>query len=115
MTTGQTVSAKRPDRCHVCGQRRRRSNPQNGFYWALLHLLSEQLRPNGEAYSAEQFHTYYKSRFLGCDDVTLPNGKTLVIPRSSADLDVTAFGEYFDKVQADAAERGVYLDSMEGA
>ena len=25
----------------------------------------------------DQFHAYYKTRFLGCDDVPLPNGKTL--------------------------------------
>jgi hypothetical protein len=76
--------------------------------------MAAKLIPGGQAYSAEQYHTYYKSRFLGCDDVTLPNGRTLAIPRSTADLDVAAFSAYFDQVQADAAERGVYLDSMEG-
>mgnify|MGYP000897649738 FL=1 len=68
---------------------------------------------NGQRHSAEAFHLYYKSRFLGCDDVRLPNGRTLAIPRSSADLDVAEFGEYLDKVQADAAERGVYLADLD--
>lgn len=69
----------------------------------------------GQRYSADTFHTYYKSRFLGADDVTLPNGKTLTIPRSSADLATDEFADYFDRVQADAAERGVYLADMEAA
>ena len=103
----------RSDRCPTCGRKHKRSNPANAYYWLLLHKIAER-EWSGSKYSAEQFHTYYKSRFLGCDDVTMPNGKTLSIPRSSADMDVAEFGEYFDKVQADAAERGVYLDSLDG-
>lgn len=101
-----------PKRCSQCGRRYRRSNQANAAYWTLLHALAAKLRPGGEAYSAEQFHTYYKSRFLGCVDVKLPNGKTLTIPNSTADLDVAEFSDYFDAVQADAAERGVFLADL---
>lgn len=100
-------------RCPACHRRIKRSNPANARYWLLLHELAAKLKPGGQAYSAEAFHTYYKSRFLGCDDVRLPNGKTLTIPRSSADLDVAEFADYTGKVEADAAERGVYLADME--
>lgn len=100
-------------RCPTCHRRIKRSNPANARYWLLLHELADKLRPGGQAYSAEAFHAYYKSRFLGCDDVKLPNGKTLTIPRSSADLDVAEFADYASKVEADAAERGVYLADME--
>jgi hypothetical protein len=108
------TSTCRSDRCPTCNQRRRRRIPQNALYWALLHEMAANLAPGGVSYSAEQYHTYYKSRFLGCDDVKLPNGKTLAIPHSTADLDVAAFSAYFEQVQADAAERGIFLDSMEG-
>lgn len=47
--------------------------------------------------------------------MTMPNGKTLTIPRSTANLDVAEFSAYFDAVQADCAERGVYLADMESA
>jgi hypothetical protein len=67
---------------------------------------------HGQRFSADSFHQYYKSRFLGADDVNLPNGKTLTIPHSTANLDVAEFAAYFDAVQADAAERGVYLDEL---
>lgn len=82
------------------------------MYWSLLHMLASKLQP---PYSAETYHKYYASRFLGCDDMTLPNGKVLTIPRSTADLDVAEFSEYLDKVQADAAERGVFLADLEAA
>ena len=101
----------KPDRCPTCHRRHKRSNPQNAMLWALYHKMSER-KWNGEQYSAESFHMYYKSLFLGCDDVAMPNHKTLQIPRSTANLDVAEFGDYFDKVQADAAERGVHLDEL---
>ena len=99
-------------RCPHCGRRYKRSNPQNAVYWSLLHEMAQKLKPGGETYSAEQYHAYYKSRFLGCEDVKLPNGKTLTIPNSTTDLDVAEFSDYFDAVQADAAERGVHLADL---
>lgn len=81
------------------------------MYWELLHMMAARAW-NGQHYSADQFHEYYKSRFLGADDVRLPNGRTLTIPRSSADLTTEEFSEYLDRVQADAAERGVYLADL---
>ena len=97
------------DRCPLCHRRHKRSNAQNAILWALYHKMAER-KWAGQEYSAESFHKYYASKFLGCDDLTLPNGKTLSLPRSTASLDVAEFSDYFDKVQADAAERGVYLD-----
>lgn len=101
-------------RCPTCHRRIKRSNQANARYWLLLHELSSRLRPGGQSYSAEQFHAYYKSRFIGCDDVRLPNGKVLTIPRSSADLDTGEFADYAAQVEADAAERGVYLADVDG-
>ena len=100
-------------RCPTCGRREKRSNPANARYWLLLHLIASKLRPDGNTYSADAFHVYYKSRFLGCDDVALPNGRTLTIPRSTAQLESAEFANYAAQVEADAAERGVYLDSIE--
>ena len=101
------------ERCPTCRRRIKRSSQANRLYWLLLHELADKLRPDGQQYSAEAFHTYYKSRFLGCDDVKLPNGKTLTIPRSSADLDIAEFADYVAQVEADAAERGVFLADRE--
>ena len=100
------------DRCPTCHRKHKRGNAVNALYWALLHRMAA--RPwGGQHYSPSSFHAYYASKFLGCDDVRLPNGVTLSIPRSTSALDVDEFGRYLDQVQADCAERGVYLEDME--
>jgi hypothetical protein len=87
-----------------------RSNEANRRYWALLHVMAEKLRPLDQTYSAEQWHLYAKSRWLGADDVKVPNGKVIVIPRSTADLDTAAFNDYMTAVEAWANEHGCYLE-----
>ena len=74
--------------------------------------MADKLRPDGRHYTAESFHIYFRSRFLGCDEYEMPNRETMLIPRSTANLDADEFSDYLAKVEADAAERGVYLDEM---
>jgi hypothetical protein len=103
------MATSHSDRCPTCGRKHKRRNPQNALYWLLLHKMAER-KWDGQTYSAESFHKYYAGKFLGMDDVKLPNGKVLHIPESTSKLDVAEFGDYFDKVQADANERGVWVD-----
>jgi hypothetical protein len=104
------MTTSRSDRCPTCHRRHTRTNDANRRYWLLLHAIADKVRPGGNAYSADTWHTYCKSRWLGCDDVALPNGKTLTIPRSTAALDVAEFGDYMDAVEAWAHERDVWLE-----
>lgn len=104
------MNLHKPDRCPTCHRKHRRSHPQNARYWALLHVMSEQIKPEGSTYSADQWHLWAKSKFLGCDDVRLPSGKVLTIPRSTADLDTGAFADYMTQVEAFANERGAFLE-----
>jgi len=97
------------NRCPTCRRPLRRRNPQNALLWALYHRMAER-EWNGQRFSAEAFHEYYKRRFLGADDVPLPNGRTITVAHSTAHLGVDEFSDYFDRVQADANERGVYLE-----
>jgi len=99
-------------RCPTCHRKRTRSTEANRRYWLLLHLIADKVRPYGEVYSPESFHHYFKSRFLGCEEVRLPNRKTLLIPHSTASLDVAAFSEYLTKVEAWAGERDVWLEDV---
>lgn len=114
MTSTRSSSAAPPERCPTCGRKRTRSNALNSRYWALLHRIAERLRPQGQVFSADQWHIYAKSRWLGCDDITLPNGKVIPIPRSSARLEGPEFSKYMDQVEAWAAAHDVYLDGLEG-
>ena len=96
-------------RCPTCGRKQRRSSEANRRYWALMHEISENIKPQGKQYSSEVWHDYLKQKFLGADERQLPNGKTLVIPHSTAELDTAGFADYMTQVEAWANEHGAYL------
>lgn len=100
------------ERCPTCGRKRRRTNEANRYYWLLLHAIAEKVKPEDKQYSAETWHSYWKLKLIGGNDVTLPNGKVMVIPKSSAELDTGEFQEYVSQIEAWAHERGVYLDEL---
>jgi hypothetical protein len=104
----------KPERCPTCGRRHRRSNQANARLWLLYHAIADHVKPKKRSFSAGSWHLYLKTRFLGCDDVPLPNGEVLLIPRSTAELDTNEFAEYMTKVEAWAAEHDVWLADMEG-
>lgn len=100
------------ERCPTCRRRMRRSTQANSRYWLLLHRIAEHLKPEGQSYSAESYHLYFKSRYLGCEDMKLPNGKVLTIPNPSSELDVPEFNDFMTQVEAWAAERDIYLEDV---
>jgi hypothetical protein len=104
------MTTVRSERCPTCKRLIRRSTDQNKRLWALYHVMSSRIKPRGEAYSADQWHLYCKTKFLGAEDVKLPSGKVLVMPLSTADLDTAAFGDYMTKVEAFANEHGAFLE-----
>lgn len=98
-------------RCPTCGARRRRTSKANAYYWALLHAISEQIKPAGESFGVEAWHAWAKSRWLGASDQRLPNGKVIPVPASSHDLSEQEFADYTQKVEAWAVgERGVIFE-----
>lgn len=100
------------ERCPTCHRRYRRSNPANARYWLLLSLIAEKVKPEERAFSTETWHTYFKSRYLGCDEHKLPNGMTMQIPKSSADLDTAEFTTYMNQVEEWARDRDVWLEDI---
>lgn len=100
------------DRCPTCRRKIRRSNEANRRYWLVLHTLADKVKPKEVHYSAETWHTYFKLKLLGGDDVRLPNGKVIVVPKSSAELDKSEFHAYAEQVELWMNERGVYLDEV---
>lgn len=85
----------------------KRSVEQNRRYWLLLNEISEGLPVQGVTHSADSWHLYFRQKFIGSDDLTLPNGKTLTQPISTTTLDVGAFSEYMERIEAWAAGHGL--------
>lgn len=100
------------DRCPTCKRKIRRTNEANRRYWLLLHVIADKVKPEGQQYSPETWHTYFKLKLLGGDDVKLPNGKVIVVTKSSAELDTSEFHAYAEQVELWAGERGAYLDEL---
>lgn len=96
-------------RCPTCGQEEKRSNDQNSRYWKLLSKLAEK-PVQGVKYSSETWHTYCKFKWLGAEDITLPNGKVITQPKSTAGLTKPEFSEYMMNVETWCNEHNVWLD-----
>lgn len=94
-------------RCPTCGAAPKRNTEQNKAYWALLHDIAEQVQVQGKVYSAEQWAEYWKQRLLGAEEISLPNGKTVLRSRSTSSLDKDEFSDYMTKIEVFASERGV--------
>lgn len=97
-------------RCPKCGRMPKRTSEQNKRYWQLITNLSANLPVQESRYGPEAWHTYMKMRYLGADEVSLPNGKTIVSPKSTSDLDRMEFADYMTQVEAWCNEHGVWLD-----
>jgi hypothetical protein len=75
-------------------------------------MVADKATPQGERFSVQAWHEYLKRKFIGAEEVKLPNGQTMTIAHSSADLSVDEFSTYVTKVEAWAAEHGFYLDEL---
>ena len=95
------------NRCPYCGHAPKRNLEQNRRYWALLHDIADQLKPQGQQYSADTWHEYWKQRLLGAEEIKLPNGKVVSRSRSTSDLDKDEMSVYITQIEAWASEKGV--------
>jgi hypothetical protein len=101
------------DRCPTCHRKKKRSSQANARYWALVYKIAENVRVGADIFSGKAWHLHFKSKFLGCDDIPMPDGTVMTVARSSADEDSPEFAEYMTKVEAWAAtEHNVYLDEL---
>lgn len=88
--------------------RRARSSEQNKRYWALVGEIAAQ-PVRGQRFVADAWHEYFKGKFIGKEEIKLPNGEIFNRPISTTTLDVLQFGEYMTQVEAWAAEHGILL------
>ena len=95
--------------CPTCGQRKRRSIPQNKRYFALLTAAQDKL-----GYSSHVIHEYMKQKFLPCKIVHIGN-EDKIISGSTADLpmhgpETPNWDDYSMQVEVFLATQGIYLD-----
>ena len=87
---------------------RQRSTQQNKRYWALLGEIAAAAEINGQRFSTETWHHFLKQKFIGLEDVVLPDGQVIHQPISSTKLSTAEFNSYMERIEAYAAsELGV--------
>lgn len=84
----------------------KRSIDQNRRYWAMLRELSAIAWVDGRQYPDEVWHEQFRRWFIGCVDVTLPDGSVEQHGISTTTLSIEQFGVYMTQIEAWAAENG---------
>jgi hypothetical protein len=86
----------------------KRSLEQNRLYWAILSDISEQVVP-GKSYEPSVWHEYLRALFLPERFMELPDGSVKMLDPSTAELSLTDFSEYVEKVIQWALQHDVKL------
>lgn len=89
-------------------RRKARSVEQNRRYWAIVNEIAQQ-PVQGQRFIAEAWHEWFKGKFIGKEEVKLPNGEIYNRPISTTTLDVVQFSEYMTQIEAWAAGHGILL------
>lgn len=86
-----------------------RSVQANRLYWSRIEEIADQLTPGGVVYTTDAWHEYFARKFLPQTWMTLPNGKTALVRKSTKQLTVAEFGDYLERIAAWAAHHEVTL------
>jgi hypothetical protein len=109
----EAIRAKGPLYLKASTAKEKRSIEQNARYWGgVLPQIAEQVKVNDKLHPVASWHEYFKFRFLGAEEIEMPDGKTFVAPLSTAKLSVGEFGNYMTCVEAWGAERGVIFNDL---
>lgn len=87
-------------------EKNRRSLTQNAYYWVYLGVIAEET-----GHLPEELHAYFKRVMLPPKNLTVL-GKSIKVPKSTADLSKIEFGDYLDKI---VAETNISLPDPEAA
>ena len=86
-----------------------RTSAQNSFYWATLHAISEQIRPQNQTHDQDVWHAYFKTRYLPGRMIELPNGQVMESEPTTTGLTKAQFSDYVEQVLAWATNHGLQM------
>jgi hypothetical protein len=89
---------------------RKRTNPQNSYYWKIVvPLVQQAMNSFGNDFDKDEVHEFLKKEF-NWEDKEMKEGMYVRVPRSTTKLSTTEFSDYKEKIQQFAAEvLGVYV------
>ncbi len=86
-----------------------RTSAQNSFYWATIHAISEQIRPQGNQHDPDVWHAYFKTKLLPGRMIELPNGQVVEQEPTTTGLTKAQFSDYVEQVLAWATNHGLQM------
>lgn len=92
----------------IAPARTKRSIDQNSLFWEWMEELSAYFTKNGRPLSKDDAHDLMCHLFLGYDDKILGQQQIRKM-RTTSRLGMTEFGEFMDRIDAWAADKGCYL------
>jgi hypothetical protein len=103
-----------PIRLIVTADERRRTNESNRYYWGVvLRGIAEQAWVDGRQYDKDTWHEYFADLYGVKAEKQLPDGRLLLVRKSTSDYSVGEFSDYLTLVQAHAAnDFGVSFDGV---
>jgi hypothetical protein len=102
------AAAGKPLAVTVSEYKTKRTLAQNARLHPILEEIAEQAWLRGRRFDMEAWKEHYRRKFIGTEEVEYPDGTREERGISTTTLDVAAFSEFMDKIQADAtSELGV--------
>lgn len=101
------------DHCPYCGAMSKLTRMQRNLYWAILRIIEEQLAIKGKHFGAAAWDEYFKERYLGKEEVELPNGKIITRTRGTSSLKKDEMSEYMLKIESWCGQHGVQLPDFD--
>jgi hypothetical protein len=96
------AEAGKPLAVTVAEHKSKRSVEQNARLHALLTEVAAQAWVNGRQFSVEVWKEHYKRKFIGTEEIELPDGKVEERGISTTTLDVGGFSDLMTKIEEDA-------------
>lgn len=91
-------------------RRKRRSNPQNAYYWGVVvPMVKDAINDFGNEFDTEETHEFLKARFNSVE-VEMKDGYYFDVPRSTTGLTTVDFMAYLDRIKLFGADiLGIYI------
>ena len=104
------AEAGKPLAVTINQNRDKRTDEQNRLFHALLNEISEHAWVNGNQYSPDVWKEMIRRRFIGTEELSLPDGTRIERGLSTTTLSIEEFSKLIDVVSAWATtELGVEL------
>lgn len=92
----------------VAEHKAKRSLEQNARLHALLGEIAGQAWVRGRQFDADTWKEYYRQKFIGTEEIIMPDNKRFERGISTTTLDVAAFSDFMERIQEHAtADLGV--------